>query len=132
MIGLKSKKKELAKVPASDNKIEETKARVDEIYWLMISLKLRLLKIEAMIEQLHDDHKFERLMELLRDTSQKGGDSKMATAEKLEVDYDQMLKEFDEKYPTNYESFVTYGSYEDLQDMADNNESSDLSEILLR
>lgn len=55
----------------------------------------------------------------------------MATAEKLEIDWKQILKELDEKYPVNYESFVTYGSYEDLQDAADDNESGDLSEILL-
>ena len=56
----------------------------------------------------------------------------MVAAEKLEVDWDQLFMELDDKYPTNYEPFVTYGSYEDLQDVADSIESGDLSEILIR
>jgi len=76
LIGRRKKKEEPAQVPASDKKIEEMRARVDEVYWLMISQKLRLLKIEAMIEQLHHDHKHTRLMEQLRVTSLEGGDNR--------------------------------------------------------
>lgn len=56
---------------------------------------------------------------------------KMAAAEKIETDWEELFKELDEEYPTNYEPFVTYGSYGDLQDAADSNETSDLSRSLL-
>lgn len=75
MIGRRSRKEEPARVPASEKTIEETRARVEEVYLLMVSMKLRLLKIETMIEQLHRDHEYARLMEQLRVASLQGGDS---------------------------------------------------------
>jgi len=56
----------------------------------------------------------------------------MATVKPPEVDWEELFEEIENKYPINNEPFVTYGLYEDLESLADNNESGDLSKILIR
>lgn len=56
----------------------------------------------------------------------------MATVKPPEVDWEELFEEIENKYPINNEPFVTYGLYEDLESLADNNESGNLSKILIR
>lgn len=66
-------KVESAQIPAPDPKIGETRARVEEVFWMVASIKLRMIKIEALLEHILNDAELRRLIERLGESLEEGG-----------------------------------------------------------
>ena len=74
MIGLRRKKEEPVQAPAPDKKIGEIRTRLEEIYWLMFSQRIRLLRLEAKVDQLRSEIMYRSLKDELQ-SLQEGGET---------------------------------------------------------